>query len=143
MPKSYSSIWIHLIWTTKNRHPLLDKKFRRILYRYIKLNCEEKGYLIDTINGIEDHLHCLVRLLPGQKLSDMVRQIKGASSRWINVNGRLDLPFSWQRGYAAISVSPKQINNIRNYIRNQESHHEHWKLDEEFETLGISDWGVE
>ncbi|GAA5523008.1 hypothetical protein Asal01_02976 [Fodinibius salicampi] len=131
--KSYSSIWIHLIWTTKSRMPLLHKHFRISLFKYMKENACQKGLVADMINGIEDHVHCLIRLLPDQKVSDFVKQIKGNSSRWINKKQYLEVPFSWQVGYGAISVSTNNLADIRQYIINQEKHQQHWKLEEELE----------
>jgi|AntRauTorcE11898_2_1112593.scaffolds.fasta_scaffold08887_2 REP element-mobilizing transposase RayT len=131
MPKTYSSIWIHVVWTTKNRHPLLRKRFRVDLCTYIRRNAMEKGIIVDMINGVEEHLHALVRFLPSQSISNAVKQIKGASSRWLNKNEFLDVKFSWQQGFGALSVSPSEINKIRNYIKKQEEHHKHWKLEDE------------
>ena len=91
----------------------------------------EKGFIIDMINGIEDHLHGLIRLLPSQSIAEVMKQIKGASSYWINENKLLKIKFNWQQGYGALSVSPYQIDTIRNYIKKQEQHHKHWKLDDE------------
>lgn len=129
--KSYSSIWIHCVWTTKNRQPLLDKKFRIQVFQCIKQDALENEYIMDVINGIEDHVHCLIRLMPSQRLSDLLKQIKGSSSRYINEGQYLKSKFSWQVGYGAISVSPDNLDIIRKYIINQERHHQHWKLDEE------------
>lgn len=115
--KSYSSIWIHLIWTTKGRAPLLQKSWRISLFKFIKKNALDHGIILDTINGIEDHVHVLVRILPRQKVSDIVKQCKGASSRWINNQHFIHQNFSWQTGYGAISVSPPDIDKVRKYIR--------------------------
>jgi REP element-mobilizing transposase RayT len=129
--KSYSSIWIHLIWTTKERQPLLDKTFRGDLIVYMKQNAVDNGILLDCVNGIEDHLHGLVRLLPAQCLSDIVKQLKGSSSHWIYQNKFHPFPFSWQAGYGALSVNPADIKEIRQYIFKQEVHHHQWGLDQE------------
>ncbi|HEX6983679.1 MAG TPA: IS200/IS605 family transposase [Balneolaceae bacterium] len=131
--KSYSSIWIHLIWTTKARDPLLHRNFRVQLFQSIKQDSLENELLLDSINGIEDHVHCLLRILPAQQLSDIVKQLKGASSRWINQKEFYDFQFFWQTGYGALSVSPADVNKIRQYIFDQEKHHKKWKLDEEIE----------
>lgn len=82
--KNYSSLWVHLIWTTKNRKSLLQKNWRISLFKFIKENANRKEIIIDTINGIEDHVHLLVRLLPRQSISNITKQCKGSSSRWIN-----------------------------------------------------------
>jgi REP element-mobilizing transposase RayT len=133
MPKTYSSIWIHTIWTTKNRIPLLNKDFRIDLCTFIRKNAQEKQIHLDMINGIEDHLHALISLLPTQSIAEAMQQIKGASSYWINKNELVNVKFRWQQGYGALSVSPHEIDKIRKYIKKQQQHHKHWNLEEELE----------
>ena len=86
---------------------------------------------IDFINGVEDHLHCLIKLPPLISLSKLVNDIKGESSHWVNKNNFLDIPFGWQDGYGAFSVSPQNIDFVRNYIKNQEEHHKDKNFDDE------------
>lgn len=129
--KSYSSLWVHLIWTTKDRVPLLHKNFRVSLFRYTKQRAQQKEIVVDTINGIEDHVHCLVRLKATQSIAQIVKQLKGSSSRWISSKNVIKMPFAWQVGYGAISVSPSEINTVRQYIIHQEKHHSTWSLDRE------------
>jgi len=136
MPKSYSSIWVHLVWKTRNGLPLLAKQFRYKLNSYIKKNAREHGFIVDTVNGIEDHLHCLARLLPNQRVSDLMKQVKGASSRWINDGNFLDVKFAWTQGYGAFSVCSHDLERVRSYIRNQERHHSNLSLEKELQTLG-------
>ncbi|NIT61839.1 MAG: IS200/IS605 family transposase [Aliifodinibius sp.] len=131
--KSYSSLWVHLIWTTKDRVPLLHKNFRVSVFRYMKQRAQQKEMIVDMINGIEDHVHCLVRLRTTQSVARIVKQLKGSSSRWISSKNVLEMPFSWQVGYGAISVSPSEIDTVRQYIIHQESHHEKWNLDKEID----------
>ena len=131
MPKTYSSIWIHFIWTTKDRRPLIAKEFKVDLCTFIRRNTMDKGMIVDMVNGIEDHMHALVRLKPVQSPSQVMKQIKGASARWINSNELLTTKFQWQQGYGALSVSPDDLNNIRKYIKTQEYHHKNWKLEDE------------
>ena len=87
--------------------------------------------IVDMINGIEDHMHAMVRLKPVQSISEVMKQIKGASARWINSKELLDMKFQWQQGYGALSVSPDDIDKVRKYIKNQEYHHRSWKLEDE------------
>jgi len=93
--KSYSSLWVHLIWTTKDRVPLLHKNFRISVFRYMKQRAQQKEMIVDIINGIEDHVHCLVRLKTAQSVARIVKQLKGSSSRWISSKNVLEIPFSW------------------------------------------------
>jgi REP element-mobilizing transposase RayT len=132
MSKTYTSIWIHAIWTTKERVALLDRSFRVDICSYIRENARENQMHVDTVNGIEDHLHALISMLPTQSVAQIMKQIKGTSSHWINENELTNVKFSWQRSYGALSVSPQEVDKIRKYIRKQEDHHKNWKLDEEF-----------
>lgn len=83
----------------------------------------QKNIHIDIINGIEDHVHCLFRSKPTQSPSNLIRNIKGESSHWINEQKLTKEKFQWQEGYGIFSVSQKDIEKIRSYIFEQESHH--------------------
>lgn len=131
MPRTYTSIWIHSIWATKNREGLLARRFRLLLFDHIKNSAEAKGFYVDIINGIEDHVHCLFGMKPTQNVSDVIKNIKGESSRWIDEKAWVDGLFSWQEGYAAFSVSPSNLARVRKYVYNQESHHQNLTFEEE------------
>ncbi len=83
----------------------------------------EQNISLDTINGIEDHVHSLVSLQPSMSVSEAVNRLKGESSHWINSEKLIEGQFSWQDGYGAFSVSNHFVGQIRKYIRNQEEHH--------------------
>ncbi|HEY8401755.1 MAG TPA: IS200/IS605 family transposase [Cytophagaceae bacterium] len=83
MPRTFSVIYIHTIWAVKNREPLLTKNIRHKLFDHILKVSRDKGFYIDFINGIEDHVHCLISLTPKYSLSKTIKDIKGASSQWI------------------------------------------------------------
>ena len=119
----YVKVWIHLIWTTKNRYPYLKKSLRVRLIHHIRENAISKGICIDFINGAEDHIHILLRLKADQSISRIVKLIKGESSYWLNQNNFFNTKFEWQRDYYAISHHDKYIKRIREYIINQEKHH--------------------
>ncbi len=123
MSDNLSSIWVHLVWSTKDRLPLIKKSFRGRLNKFIKHEADRNGILIDTVNGMEDHVHVLLRLKPTQNISVIVNWIKGRSSKWINDNFYEEGYFKWQKGYGAFSVSPKDIVSTRKYIYDQEEHH--------------------
>ena len=114
---------MHLVWATKDRNPLIVKELKYRLYDQMKVIAEENGFQLDFINGVEDHVHCLVSLKPKHFVSDVVKNLKGASSFWVNDAKIIEGHFSWQQGYAAFSVSPSNIEKVRNYIKNQEEHH--------------------
>lgn len=135
MPKTRSSVWLHIIWSTKLRKPLLFRSFRFDLLNYMKKYSTENDITLDVVNGVEDHLHLLIRLKPTQSISFVVNLLKGASSRWINLNADLKEKFQWQNGYGVFSVSQKDISKVRSYIYNQEKHHKAVSYSEEIKKL--------
>ncbi|MEO9885363.1 MAG: IS200/IS605 family transposase [Balneola sp.] len=135
MPKTYSSVWLHLVWSAKLRKPLLFRSFRFDLFNYLKKYSSNNDITLDMVNGVEDHLHLLIGLKPTQKISSVVNLLKGVSSRWINLNADLEDKFQWQNGYGVLSVSEKDIPKVRNYIYNQEKHHKSVSYSEELKKL--------
>jgi REP element-mobilizing transposase RayT len=131
----YTKIWIHAVWTTKNKKPYLRKAIRGDVFRHIKENAERKGIYIDYINGYVDHVHGLLSLNANQNIADAMSLIKGESSYWINKNGLTDRKFAWQNDYYAASISQSHVERVRGYIRSQEIHHSSQTLDGEIEEL--------
>ena len=130
---SFVKIWIHLVFATKNRQPLLTQKMRYQIHKHIIENCREKGIFLQTINGYTDHIHCLISLGKDQNIAKISQLIKGESSLWINKNQLINQPFNWQDDYFAVSVSESQISTVISYINNQENHHQKKSFDEEVE----------
>jgi putative transposase len=128
---SFVKIWVHLVFATKNRDPLLKKEFRYDVYKHITQNCKEKEIFLQAINGYTDHMHCLISLGKDQSISKISQLIKGESSFWINKNNLIPEKFSWQDDYFAVSVSKSQVEAVVNYIKNQESHHSKKSFDDE------------
>lgn len=120
---SMIKVWVHLVWATKFRKPLLAKCIRQNVFRHMRKNANEHAVQIDFINGHFDHVHILVALRPDQSIADTVKLIKGESTHWINEHHLTAERFEWQRKYFAASVSEQNINRVRNYIKNQETHH--------------------
>ncbi len=135
--QKYYSLWVHLVWTTKNRKPLISKELKLPLYRKIQEICKEKEYHLDFINGVEDHVHLLISLNPKFAVSDVVKNIKGLSQKWARESELIEDYFEWQDGYAVISVSPSVVPKVRDYIRNQEEKHKKatFNFDKELETF--------
>lgn len=130
----FTKVYIHLVWSTKNRLPLLNTlELRNEVWQHIKENSVKKGIFIDFVNGHIDHCHCLVSLGTNQTVEQIVRLIKGESSFWINKNKLIKEKFQWQDEYFAVSVSESMIEKVRNYIRNQEIHHQKKTFAEEYE----------
>jgi REP element-mobilizing transposase RayT len=135
MAHTYYKIWVHIIWSTKNRQPLLNKELRPQLFEHIREKAKEEGYHLDFINGVEDHVHSLFSLNPKFAISEVANKIKGESSHWINSGEFLKTKFAWQQGYAAFSVSESAVVKVREYIKNQEEHHRKMAFREEVEGL--------
>ena len=136
MPKTLSINFVHLVWSTKNREPLIPRSIRPELNSFIKLSGIKQGYSVDTVNGMDDHIHVLLKLKPTQSISVVVKWIKGASSRWLNKNyPNVDSNFKWQEGYGVFSVSPYDVNRLRKYIFDQELHHKKIDYRTELKTL--------
>jgi REP element-mobilizing transposase RayT len=129
----YVKIWVHLVWTTKNRESILTKEIRRDLFSHIRENAEKKDIYIDFINGHVEHLHCLISLGSGQNIDKVLMLLKGESSYWINKNKIFGGKFEWQDEYFAVSVSESAINRVRDYIREQENHHKKRSFNDEYQ----------
>jgi putative transposase len=124
-------IWVHLVFATKNREPLLNKELRHNLINHIIENCKEKDIFLQAINGYTEHIHCLISLGKDQSISKISQLIKGESSFWISKNNLTSEKFIWQDDYFAVSVSESQVEAVINYIKNQEAHHSKKSFDQE------------
>jgi putative transposase len=120
---SYVKIWVHLVFSTKNREKFFTPNIKHDVHKHIIENCKEKGIFLQSINGMSEHLHCLVSLGKDQTIAQVAQLIKGESSYWINKNNLTTSKFYWQDDYFAVSVSESNIEKVTNYIKKQESHH--------------------
>jgi len=132
---AYVKIWVHLVWTTKNREPILTQEIRWEIFSHIRENTEKKGIYIDFINRHMENVHCLISLGSGQNIDKIQILLKGESSYWINKNKIFRWKFEWQaclpKGssarrqdeYFEVSVSESDVNRVRDYIKNQENYH--------------------
>ena len=129
---SWVRIYIHVVFSTKNREAFLDNyELRKKVFQHIKNNAESKGVYLDCVSGYSDHAHCLISLGKEQSVSQVVQLIKGESSFWINQNNLSYDKFAWQDDYWAVGVSESHLEAVRQYIFNQETHHsEHSFVDE-------------
>lgn len=140
---SFIKVWIHFVWSTKNRKPFLDSiELRQKVWIHIKENAKEKGIYIDFINGYSDHCHCLISLGVDQNIQKTIQLIKGESSFWINKNRLTKEKFEWQDEYFAVSVSESIIDKVRDYIKYQETHHKKKTFQEEYDEI-ISKFGFD
>ncbi len=129
----FVKVWIHFVWSTKNREPLLTDGIRQKVFQHIKENAQGKQIHLDFIGGMPDHAHCLISLGTDQTIEKVMQLIKGESSFWINKNNLCKTKFEWQDEYFAVSVSESILENIRKYIANQEEHHRTINFDDEFQ----------
>ena len=123
MSQSYTKLWIHAIWATKHRQELIDFSIEKRMYDFIWQELTELGCPVRIINGMPDHVHVLFLQNPQKTISDIVKQIKGSSSHFINREDLILEKFAWQTGYAAFSVSESQLDAVYYYIKNQKQHH--------------------
>jgi putative transposase len=130
---SFVRIWVHLVFSTKNREPWIKKEIRANIYDHIISNCREKEIFLQAINGYSEHLHCLISLGRDQCISKVVQLIKGESSFWINTNKLIPGKFIWQDDYFAVSVSESKVDAVVNYIKDQDAHHSQRPFSEEAE----------
>jgi REP element-mobilizing transposase RayT len=128
---SWTRILVHLVFTTKDRKPLLrTEELRREVFSHIKENAM-RNIILDCVNGYSEHVHCLLALAKDQNISQIARLIKGESSFWINNRDLIPGRFKWQDDYWAVSVGVEQIAMLRQYIRGQEAHHQKLSFAEE------------
>jgi REP element-mobilizing transposase RayT len=119
----FVSVYIHFVWSTKNRvHYLKTKTIREAMWQHIRDNGRTKGIFIDFVNGYSEHCHCLVSLGTEQTISKVMQLIKGESAYWFNKQNLIKDKLEWQDEYFAVSVSGSVLNKVREYIKNQEDH---------------------
>src|SRR5580698_283934 len=123
MPESLSSVLIHVIFSTKDRAPLLDAEMRPKLYAYLAGAARGCGCECYRIGGVADHVHLAIRLSRTLTISDLIRELKSPSSNWLKNQSPALSNFAWQRGYGAFSVSFSALEELRHYIDTQEEHH--------------------
>jgi REP element-mobilizing transposase RayT len=135
---AYVKVYIHFVWSTKNREPYFKtKELRQQVWQHIRENAIKKGIFIDFINGYAEHCHCLVSLGIDQTIQKTMQLIKGESAFWINKNELTEPKFEWQDEYFAVSVSESILDKVRNYIKNQEKHHIRKTFQEEYDEFMV------
>jgi REP element-mobilizing transposase RayT len=130
---SFIKVYVHYVWSTKNRYPFLTNDIRLHVFQHIKENARTKNIFIDFINGYTDHVHCLISLNDDLSVGKIAQLIKGESSFWVNKNKLTAAKFEWQDEYLAIGVGDDKIQDVRNYIANQEEHHKKVTFQQEYE----------
>jgi len=132
---AYVKIWVHIVWTTKNREPVLTNPKRKLLFSHMRENARLKGIYLDFIGGYLEHIHCLISLNSDQTIAKTIQLIKGESAYWFNHNIKKGKKLEWQDEYFAVSVSESAVSAVRSYIKNQEQHHKKKTFQEEYDDI--------
>ncbi len=132
MANTYSQLYIHIVFAVKGRQNLISSVWKDEIYKFITGIITNKGQKLIAINGMPDHVHILIGFKPDQSISDLVRDIKANSSKFINDKKWINGKFEWQTGFGAFSYSHSQLTNVINYIHNQEEHHKTKTFKEEY-----------
>lgn len=132
MAGTYSQLYIHVVFAVKGRENVIAKSWREDLFKYIASIINAKQQKAIIVGGFSDHVHLLIGLKPSMSLSDLVRDIKNNSSKFINDKKFVLGKFSWQEGYGAFTYGHTQLNDVYNYILNQEEHHRNKTFKEEY-----------
>jgi putative transposase len=132
LPQSLSRVLVHLIFSTKNREPVLVPEIRSELHSYLAGVLREEQCPALQVGGVADHVHLLFGLSRTLAVAQVVEQVKTSSSKWIKPKGAVFAEFHWQAGYGAFSVSQSNAAAVAQYIRNQEEHHRKLTFQEEY-----------
>ncbi len=135
MANTYSQIYIQVVFAVQGRQSLIQPEHKEEIYKYITGIVTRQSQKVLAINGVADHIHLLIGLKPSIALSDLVREIKTGSSNFINQKRWIRGRFNWQEGFGAFSYGHSQLDQIIQYIRNQEEHHRQKSFKHEYMTL--------
>lgn len=132
---SFTKLTYHVVYGTRYRRRVISDALQERLYEYIGgIIREKKGHLIE-IGGVDDHVHLLSNFPPAIAVSDMIRDVKANSAKWVNELGLIEGRFEWQKAYGAFTVSYSQIEAVRQYVRNQKEHHRERSFKDEYVAL--------
>lgn len=123
MPQSLSLVAIHIIFSTKDRHPYFVPDLQPKLFAYLATVARNAGCVCYRVGGMADHVHLAVRLSRSLTIGDLVENLKTSSSKWVKTQAHDLLLFSWQRGYGCFSIGPTDLDSLYAYIDKQEEHH--------------------
>jgi putative transposase len=132
MPNTYTQIHLQFVFAVKYRKAMIHASWKEELHKYITGIIQAHSHKLLAINSMPDHIHILVGMRPTQSISDLMQDIKSNSSKWINEKGFSERKFYWQEGYGAFSYSLSHVQNVINYILNQEEHHRKKSFQEEY-----------
>ena len=128
-------LWIQVMWSTKNRNPILINPGRTTLFEYLQTSSREKGIYIDTINGEADHVHLLISLQMDQSILKIIQSIKADACYWAKRQKLFATDLEWQADFLAVSVSHSSLESVRNYILQQEKIHANKTYQQEYDAF--------
>ncbi len=131
----YCSLYYHIVWSTKNRLPLIEAAWEEDLYGYMRGKAIALGCKVHAINGMADHTHVVISIPPKLAVATLVGHLKGASSHHVNGNFVVLHSFAWQSEYGAFTFSEKSLPQVVNYVVHQKKHHTDKSLDHTFENF--------
>lgn len=132
MANTYTQIHIQFVFAVKFRDGLIHESFKQELFKYISGIVTAHNHKLLAINSMPDHIHIFIGMRPTQSISDLMQDIKGNSSKWINKKKFFKVRFEWQEGYGAFSYSKSHVNRVIDYIFNQENHHKKESFQDEY-----------
>jgi len=132
MGSTLTNLIFHVVFSTKNRKPIINNEIKDELYNYLGGIIKGEGAVLIQTGGMPDHIHIILKLKPVHSLSDIIQKIKGNSSKWINQQNKLTGQFAWQDGYGAFTVSESQVPVAVRYVKEQEKHHKKFSFKDEF-----------
>jgi len=141
MPQSNSYLLIHVIFSTKDRAPVLNAPVRSALHAYLATVTRDFGCECYRAGGMEDHVHLAIRLSRTVTVARLIEKLKSSASKWLKDQFPELANFAWQRGYAVFSVGPSHLEALRHYIDTQEQHHRKCSFQEEYRVL-LGKYGV-
>jgi putative transposase len=141
MPQSLDCVLLHIIFSTKNRQPVLRNGIQPDLYRYMSQTIRNIGCECPLIGGVADHIHLAIRLSRTISIASLVEQTKTSSSKWLKTQSDDLTQFAWQQGYGVFSVGPSDQEKLLRYIANQEEHHQTKTFQEEYRAF-LTKYGI-
>jgi REP element-mobilizing transposase RayT len=142
MPQSLALVIVHLVFSTKDRQPLLGASIRPALHAYLATVARNAGCECFRVGGVADHVHLAIRFSRTLTIADLVEELKTSSSKWLKAQSSELASFTWQRGYGAFSVGPSDLDALRAYIDNQEEHHRTRTFQDEYRAF-LTKYGIE
>ncbi len=135
MPGTFTRLLYHIVFSTQRRANLIAADLQPRLYEYLGGTIRGERGIAHEIGGVADHVHLLIQWRTDEALATLMRRLKANASRWIHAEFPTMGAFAWQEGYAAFTVSPSQLETVRQYIRNQAAHHHQRGFVEELKAL--------